>query len=332
MSSVAAYPGVSGQASFGAVANGKVGSGRHWFGVEFRHLDALATVAREGSFRRAADRLGYVQSAISGQIAQLEAVVGEKLVERSSGAGGVTLTDAGEVLLDHVHDILARFDAARFDLRALAQDTGMTARIGVPHDLAPRSLPHILAAFTARYPHATVSLTQTCDTPTGIDQLANGDLDLVIAELPIPDGPFHPTTLIEDPYVLILPADSPLARQTTPVTASQLAGLKLLIPTSPQQDRLAAHLRAHGINPQPWLSFRGPGLAQALVSQGLGGAILPNLAIDPANPDTIVVITAPGVLPERHLALITHREREYPPTLQTLIQHIAETFAEPPTH
>ena len=74
-------------------------AGEHWFGIELRHLAALEAVAREGSFRRAAERLGYVQSAISHQIAALESLTGRRLIERSRGTRPTALTPAGEVLL-----------------------------------------------------------------------------------------------------------------------------------------------------------------------------------------------------------------------------------------
>ena len=79
----------------------------------------------EGSFGRAADRLGYTQSAVSQQIATLEKIVGETLVDRPGGPRAVSLTDAGEVLLRHAEAIVARLDAARADIAALrAGETG----------------------------------------------------------------------------------------------------------------------------------------------------------------------------------------------------------------
>ena len=91
----------------------------HWLGVELRHLAALEAVDAEGSFGRAAIKLGYTQSAISQQIATLERIVGERLVERPGGPRPVALTEAGRMLLRHAKAIMARLQAAQADLKRL---------------------------------------------------------------------------------------------------------------------------------------------------------------------------------------------------------------------
>src|SRR5215211_4240648 len=90
-----------------------------WIGVELRHFLALDAVATERSFHRAATKLGYTQSAISQQIAVLERVVGEKLVERPGGSQPVCLTRAGEIVMAHAHAIGARVATAQADLHSL---------------------------------------------------------------------------------------------------------------------------------------------------------------------------------------------------------------------
>src|SRR4051812_42091047 len=98
-----------------------------WMGVELRHLAALAAIAQTGTFRDAADELGYVQSAVSQQIAYLERVVGSRLIERSPGPGRISLTSAGHVLVRHADGIVARLRAARADVEAL--DAGRTRTV-----------------------------------------------------------------------------------------------------------------------------------------------------------------------------------------------------------
>ena len=65
-----------------------------WLGVEIRHLSAFDAVASERSFSRAARKLGYTQSAISGQIAALERAVGERLLHRGVGQSEAVPTPA----------------------------------------------------------------------------------------------------------------------------------------------------------------------------------------------------------------------------------------------
>lgn len=80
---------------------------------------ALRAVAQEGSFRRAALRLGYVQSAISHQIAALESLTGKRLIDRSRGTRPIALTTAGVILLAHADAVIDRVRSAQAELAAL---------------------------------------------------------------------------------------------------------------------------------------------------------------------------------------------------------------------
>src|ERR671928_484406 len=117
--------------------------------IDLRHLATLQALAAEGSFHRAALRLGYTQSAVSQQLAALERSVSRRLVNRPRGAQGLTLTAAGEVLLRHATAIESTLATARADLTAL--DSGVTGslRIGTFQSVGVRLLPEILRQFTA---------------------------------------------------------------------------------------------------------------------------------------------------------------------------------------
>src|SRR5439155_15063981 len=90
-------------------------------GVELRHLAALEAVARTRSFGKAARDLGYTQSAVSQQIAQLERSIDQRLVERPGGPRPVDLTDPGRLLLRHADAIVAQLDAARAHIAPRAE-------------------------------------------------------------------------------------------------------------------------------------------------------------------------------------------------------------------
>src|ERR1051325_1047174 len=118
-----------------------------WLGVELRHLAALQAISQAGSVPRAAAQLGYTQSAVSQQIATLERIVGERLVERPGGPRPASLTQAGELLLRHADSIVARLQAAQADLHALRAGEVGTLRIGVFQSVGARVLPEIMRRF-----------------------------------------------------------------------------------------------------------------------------------------------------------------------------------------
>jgi len=81
-------------------------------GLELRHLVAFDAVARNRSFSAAAEELGYSQSAVSQQIADLERIARSRVFDRFPGPRPVELTEAGRVLLRHARPVLARIQAA----------------------------------------------------------------------------------------------------------------------------------------------------------------------------------------------------------------------------
>ena len=115
-----------------------------WFAVEMRHLTALSEVARERSFGRAAAKLGYTQSAVSSQVATLEKIVGQRLLERSRRNQAVVLTAAGAVLLRHGAAIADELRRARENIAALAVGQAGRIRIGIYQSIGQSVIPAIV--------------------------------------------------------------------------------------------------------------------------------------------------------------------------------------------
>src|SRR5438067_1712425 len=149
-----------------------------WLGVELRHLIALEAVAREGSFGRAATSLGYTQSAVSQQIATLERIVGERLVERPGGPKPVSLTEAGELLLRHAEAIVARIAAAQADLSALSDGEAGVLRVGIYQSIGARVLPELMRRFGASWPRVEIQLSEQADDAELLARVERGELEL----------------------------------------------------------------------------------------------------------------------------------------------------------
>jgi len=256
-----------------------------WLGIELRHFAALAAVASERSFHRAADRLGYVQSAVSRQIAFLEELTGARLIERKAGPKPVRLTEAGEVLLGHANDILASIEMAKTDLGHLDAGRAGEVRVGFFPGVPTQILLATLVRFEERFPRVEIATCEAVtDTPL-FDLLRDGGVDLAFAHLPPEPGPFSFWELLRVPWCLLVSADSELAARPEPPAPAEIAALRLIGPKSARADpwagsRLAAEAGPHEI------TFRSdlPSTVQALVGAGLGAAVVPALSVNEDDP------------------------------------------------
>lgn len=137
-------------------------------------LRSFAYIAEEGSFTRAAERVGRSQSAVSMQMQRLEGLLGEKLFTRGKG-GQVALTSQGRFLLERARTLLALNDEIWSAFRA-PQLQGFV-RLGSPDDYALRYLPPILKRFADTHPGVDVEVTCLPSSEL-IEHLREGRVDL----------------------------------------------------------------------------------------------------------------------------------------------------------
>jgi DNA-binding transcriptional LysR family regulator len=280
-----------------------------WLGIEVRHLAALEAVAEAGTFRAAAIRLGYTQSAVSQQIATLERLVGAKLIERPGGPRAVSLTDTGALVLRHAEAIIARLQAAQADVTAMVEGDAGSLRVGAFQSAGSRILPELVRRFRAEWPHVEVQLTESGADNELLVCVERGDLDLSFVMPPLPEGPFEMVQLMRDPWVLLVPADSPLATRREPPSLREVAELPLIgARLCRSRQHIHEQFRARGLDPSYVFHSDENNTVHGLVAAGAGFGLIPKLAVDPNDERVLAVELEPNV-PPRVIALAWHRDR-----------------------
>jgi DNA-binding transcriptional LysR family regulator len=302
-----------------------------WTGVELRHLEALRAVAQEMSFRGAARKLGFGQSAISQQIALLERRVGARLVDRPRGGKTVGLTPAGALLLRHAEVILDRVALAERELVLAAHGDSTALRIGVFQSVGANLLPSSLALAQRANVELQVQLVHG-DRPSELLRLvACGDLDMAFAEEPPHEPSLRAHALLDDPYVLLAPAgDHSLPPE--PVPLEHLAGLPLLIyDTCFHALRLETALADAGVQPDRGVRTDDAPTLHGFVAAGVGYALLPRLSVNSGD-SRVAAYTVDDRLPRRTICLAWHRERELTEPMKVLLAattQVADGLREP---
>jgi molybdate transport repressor ModE-like protein len=287
-------------------------------GLELRHLLTLAAVGRDGSFSRAAESLGYTQSAVSQQIARLERVVGQRLVERPGGPRPVRLTAAGQVLLRHAEAITARLASASADLAALAEGIAGVLRVGCFQSVGVRILPRVLRRFKESWPQVDVELTEAEDDGELLREVERGRLDLTFVALPMMPGPFSVVELLQDPYVVVVRPDSALARETGPVQLRQLEGLPLVTYAQMREvHSIENRLGRPELREQIVFRSNDNGTILGLAAEGVGTAVISWLSVDPYR-EGLRTLALAGV-PPRVVGIAWHRDRLENPAAQAFI-------------
>jgi DNA-binding transcriptional LysR family regulator len=259
-------------------------------------LRVLTEVARRGSFSGAADALSYTQSAVSQQVATLEAEAGMTLLERQ--ARGVRLTAAGQVLVEHAEGILARLEAAEEELSAIAGLRAGKLRMASFPIAGATLMPLAIATFRSSYPDIELTLAE--GEPEEIaPRLRAGELDLALLfEFDEPEAGMEGLTRVEllgDPMYLALPREHPLTGKDG-LRLGDLHG-EAWVQTS-RESPCARHVvrSCHAAGFEPNVAFESDDYqtVQGLVAAGVGVALIPELALSVVREDIAIRSLSPS--------------------------------------
>lgn len=273
-----------------------------------RRLLTFRAVAHERSFSAAARALSLTQPAVSQQVAALERELGTKLLDREPG--GVTLTHAGAVLLEHADAVADRLELARTQLAAIAGEQRTRLRIGAFPSALAAVVPRAVANLREQVPGAEV-LVEEGGTEDLAERVRRGRLHLAVgfqdaAQPRREHAGTERRDLLREPFLVALWPGHPLAEKAA-VAIADLADEPWVAPSD--SGMIAAACRAAGFTMRLTMISRDPLANRALVAQGLAITLVPRLlSVAEFTGAELRPIAGPG--PERDVyALLPPGER-----------------------
>ncbi|AOR72257.1 LysR family transcriptional regulator [Burkholderia stabilis] len=188
--------------------------------LDLNAVRVFVSVVDEGSFAGAARVLSLPGSNVSRHVAQLEAKLGVRLLERSTRH--VRMTEAGRLLHERARPMLDALMLAESELTSQQTELRGVLKLCVPGEIGPRMLGPIVAEFASRYPHVEID----CDTSlAGISTLRDDiDLSIIVNRGKLDDSAFIVRPLARLPSVVVA-APSLIARTGLPTRTEQLRQL-----------------------------------------------------------------------------------------------------------
>jgi molybdate transport repressor ModE-like protein len=265
--------------------------------IDPRRLRFLLAVARAGGVLAAADDLDVSASAVSQQLAKLEAETGHALVRRTPT--GTVLTDAGRLLVEAAEDIERTLHDTETRLRPDDAGPSGTVRIGGFYSFLAVVLLPAFPGWRERMPRLHIELVEA-DQLDLLRQLRTGMIDVAVFELDAEEprralpARMSEIPLLDEPWKVVVPAGTVPASE--PVNLSRL-GLPWLgvHPDAAGAQALQRVRRATG-NDEPTVhSYIETHTALALVAAGEGAALIPSLALRDVEHPGIETLDLPGI-------------------------------------
>jgi DNA-binding transcriptional LysR family regulator len=242
-----------------------------------RRLLTFRTVAHERSFSRAATKLSVSQPSVSHQVALLETEIGVRLMHR--GRGGLRLTSAGEMLLEHADHVAWRLQLANTQIADLAEEHRQQLRLGSFPTALAGYVPSAIARLRTQHSALRVLLSEI--TPTTVEpRFLSGEFDVAVMYQDATTerrqfGGVRRIDLFQDTFLLGLPPEHRLADETRPLSLTELAEDDWIVPSA--DGFLIDVCRGAGYEPRVMSISSDPLTTRGLIARGLGVGWVPSL-------------------------------------------------------
>jgi LysR family nitrogen assimilation transcriptional regulator len=295
--------------------------------MELKQIESFVRVAELGSFTKAAAALGMPQPLLSRHVRQLEVELHQNLLIRNGR--GVSLTEAGTVMLEHGRGILHQVALAQEELGSVRGALAGKVSIGLPPSLSKLVTVPLTLAFRKALPQAQLSLGEGFSVVM-VESLRAGRMDMAVLYNPPPSPELEMTLLHEDALILIAGKKSTHSsvKLKPTMTLAALAELPLILPSRPNAFRLLIETDMLRVNCKPQIAIEIDGLNAILelVKEGLGYAILPAYTLKNfANPQNFTTHRIERPKLNSQLMLVWSSKRPMTPThtaAQQLIQRV----------
>ncbi len=293
--------------------------------MEVHQLRYFCAVARHGTFTRASEVEHVAQPSLSQQILKLEAELGARLFDRLPRSAKLTVF--GKAFLPKAERILRQLEEAKTELRNMSGTETGEVVVGIIPTIAAYLLPRLLTDFTVQHPLITIKIIEDI-TPTLLQRLHEGTIDMAVAALPIPGNELASAKLFEEKFYAVLPDKHRLAARAS-ISLAQLNREPFLLLKEGHCFRDSVIAACNQVKMNPSIVFESGQFATilAMVSAGMGVSAVPAMAVQPQPGCKFIPIS--GKHSTRVVGVVTSRHHYQSRAQRLLMKQMRNACAEP---
>lgn len=291
--------------------------------MEFRNLITFIKVAETRNFSKAAEQLGYSQSAVTMQIHQLENELGIRVFDRLGKT--ISLTNPGKQYLKYAKEMIFLEEKARQSVQSTPTMYG-ELKMEIAESLSICFLPTIIHHYRSQYPDVDL-IIKTADPNVMFTDLQSGEIDMVYTL----DKEFFRNDIIcprklAEPIYFIAPASHPLAGKKTVTIQDLLAEPFILTDCGMSyRDELDKLLAQQGEKLRPFLEVGNTDVICQLVSQNVGLSFVPAYAArNYIEQGLITVLKVENLQIKMYRQLFYHKDKWLTPPMEAMMELLLE--------